>query len=66
MNDYGQAVRRLLRQAGWKRVRQGGKGSHEIWAGADGAGRKVSVPVTIKSRYTANAILKQAGISRRF
>lgn len=41
-----------------------GKGSHEMWYSPISK-RVVSVPVTMKARPTANAILKQAGISER-
>ena len=66
MTDYGRAVRSLLRKAGWSRARQGGKGSHEIWSASGGSGKKVSVPVHIKSRHTANAILKEADVGKKF
>lgn len=41
-----------------------GKGSHEFWGSAIN-GAKFSVPVTVASRHTANAILKQAGIDEK-
>ena len=42
-----------------------GKGSHEIWIEPTGI-RSVSVPKTIKSRHTANGILKQADLPKAF
>ncbi|MYI68156.1 MAG: type II toxin-antitoxin system HicA family toxin [Boseongicola sp. SB0673_bin_14] len=67
MKEYGREVRRLLKSAGWSRARSGSKASHEIWQGkVSGSRRSVSVPVKIKSRHTANAILKSAGLGKRF
>lgn len=53
-----------LRGAGCHPTRQG-KGSHEIWLNPK-TGLSFSVPVTVKSRHTANEILKQAGLPRDF
>jgi len=53
----------LLRKAGCSFVRQG-KGSHEIWF-SPVANKNISVPFTIQSKNTANAILKQAGITAK-
>jgi predicted RNA binding protein YcfA (HicA-like mRNA interferase family) len=56
-------LRSLLLAAGCTFVRQG-KGSHEIWQSPI-TGTRFSVPVTIKVKPTANAILRQAGIEER-
>ncbi len=64
MRDYGREVRRRLRKAGCAKIREG-KGSHEIWHSPI-TGRSFPVPRRIRSRHTANAILKQAGLSERF
>ncbi|KFB68844.1 type II toxin-antitoxin system HicA family toxin [Candidatus Accumulibacter vicinus] len=56
---YGE-LRALLLSAGCTFVRQGA-GSHEIWQSPISQ-KRFSVPVTVASRFTANAILKQAGI----
>jgi hypothetical protein len=40
------------------------KGSHEIWRSPI-SNKTFSVPFTIKSKPTANAILKQAGIDAK-
>jgi len=64
-SGFGKQVRSYLKQAGWAKARHGGKGSHEIWSGPHAAGIEVSVPVKIKSRHTANAILKAAGLGKR-
>ena len=42
-----------------------GRGDHEIWR-HDDTGRKVVVDSSIKSRHTANAVLKQAGLPKAF
>lgn len=62
MAGFQRAVKRLLAAAGWRKVRSP-RGSHEIWAHA-GSGEEVSVPAKIKSRHTANRILKDAGLEK--
>ncbi len=64
MADYAPEVKRLLREAGCYLVRQG-KGDHEIWFSPI-TRRKFVVDGKIKSRHTANAVLKQAGLPKRF
>ena len=51
----------ILRSASCVFIRQG-KGSHEIWQSPVNQ-KNFSVPFTIKSKPTANAILKQAGLN---
>ena len=41
------------------------KGSHEKWQNAQ-TGRLVLVPRNLKSRHTANGILKSAGLEKKF
>jgi predicted RNA binding protein YcfA (HicA-like mRNA interferase family) len=53
----------ILRNAGCEFVRQG-KGSHEIWRSPINQ-KNVSVPFTIKSKPTANAIFRQAGLNEK-
>lgn len=53
----------ILRTYGCVFVRQG-KGSHEIWRSSM-SNKTFCVPFTIKSKPTANAILKQAGIAAK-
>ena len=53
-----------LRAAGCSFKRQG-KGDHEIWY-SPRTGRTFPVDRCIRSRLTANAVMKQAGIERRF
>jgi predicted RNA binding protein YcfA (HicA-like mRNA interferase family) len=62
--QYDRAVRDHLRAAGCSLVRQG-KGSHEIWH-SPMTGRNFTVPAGIRSRHTANAILRQAGLAKAF
>jgi len=64
VNDFYPELRRLLLAAGCELIRQG-KGDHEIWR-SPMAERPFSVDRKIKSRHTANAILKQAGFSKAF
>jgi hypothetical protein len=64
MSDFAPDVRRILRANACERVRQG-KGDHEIWYSPH-TGRKFPVDSVIKSRHTANGIMKQAGINHHF
>jgi predicted RNA binding protein YcfA (HicA-like mRNA interferase family) len=64
MNDFYPPLRRILLEAGCSLVRKG-KGDHEIWMGPK-APRPFTVDSKIKSRHTANAILKQAGLQKAF
>jgi hypothetical protein len=64
MNDYGPAVRKHLRDHDCHFVRQG-KGDHEVWESPI-SGKRFPVDRTIKSRHTANGILKQAGLPKKF
>ena len=64
MGDYGRAVRKKLRKGGCWLVRQG-KGDHEIWRSPI-TNRPLTVDHKIKSRHTANEILKRAGLEKAF
>jgi predicted RNA binding protein YcfA (HicA-like mRNA interferase family) len=64
MNDFGKAVRQALAEAGCFKVREG-KGDHEIWKSPH-SGKSFPVDNKIKSRHTANGIMKQAGIAKKF
>jgi predicted RNA binding protein YcfA (HicA-like mRNA interferase family) len=57
-------VKRVLKESGCSFVRHG-KGDHEIWF-SPLAKRNFVVDGKILSRHTANAIMKQAGISHKF
>ena len=64
MAEYEKKVRDILRQNGCEFLRQG-KGDHEIWSSPI-TKKYFPVDSKIKSRHTANAIMKQAGIAFRF
>ena len=55
---------RLLRAAGCTLVRRG-KGDHDIWFSPI-TERRFPVDAQIRSRHTANAVLKQAGLPQHF
>ena len=63
MPDFYRDITRLLRTNQFQRI-PGGKGSHEKWENQV-LGRKVIVPRHLKSRHTANQILKSAGINKK-
>ncbi|MFO1159981.1 MAG: type II toxin-antitoxin system HicA family toxin [Reyranellaceae bacterium] len=64
MSSYTPELKRLLTAAGCVFDRQG-RGDHEIWFSPI-TGRKFVVDDNIKSRHTANAVLKQAGLPKTF
>lgn len=64
MAEYEKKIRDILRNNNCTFVRRG-KGDHDIWYSPI---TKINFTVDskIKSRHTANAILKQSGIDFRF
>ena len=64
MAEYEKRVRAAISSFGCFFIRHG-KGDHNIWFSPI-TERNVTVPVKIKSRHTANAILRQCGIELRF
>ena len=64
MPGFTADVKRLLREAGCQKVRNG-KGDHEIWSSPVN-GRSFTVDGNIKSRHTANGTLKDAGLEKAF
>lgn len=64
MAEYEKKVRDILTQNGCTFYRHG-KGDHDIWY-SPLTGRHVTVDGKIKSRHTANAIMKQCGIKHKF
>jgi hypothetical protein len=64
MADYAPIVRKILSGNGCHLERQG-KGDHEIWYSPL---TKLRFPVDgkIRSRHTANNVLKQAGLPKQF
>jgi predicted RNA binding protein YcfA (HicA-like mRNA interferase family) len=64
MADYYRDVVRLLRESGYEFKRQG-RGDHEIWWNPN-TGIRVTVDRKLKSKFTANGILKDAGLMKAF
>lgn len=64
MAEYEKAVRDKLTRSGCTFVRHG-KGDHDIWYSPI-TGQNFAVDGKIKSRHTANAIMKQSGVNYRF
>ena len=64
MAEYEKKVRDKLKEHGWYFVRRG-KGDHDIWYSPI-TEVNVTVDGKIKSRHTANEIMKQSGIEFRF
>jgi hypothetical protein len=64
MTDYCPDLKKLLRDAGcyWLRA---GKGDHEIWFSPI-VHRPFTVDSKIKSRHSANGVLKDAGLTKAF
>ncbi len=63
MPDFYREVTRLLAANNFARE-SGGKGSHEKWAN-EVLRIKVIVPRKLRSRHTANGILKSAKIGKK-
>ena len=63
-SNYTPDLKRLLNLAGCVFVRYG-KGDHEIWL-SPFTQRPFVVDGTIRSRHTANGVLKQAGLPKQF
>ncbi|MGD9733396.1 MAG: type II toxin-antitoxin system HicA family toxin [Desulfamplus sp.] len=64
MVDFTPKLKEILQKNGCLFYRQG-KGDHEIWT-TPNTNIKFVVDNKIKSRHTANGILKQAGLSKQF
>ncbi len=64
MAEYEKKVREILAENHGRVVRRG-KGDHDIWYSPI-TNRHVTVDTKIKSRHTANAIMKQSGIDYKF
>ncbi|MGH8601679.1 MAG: type II toxin-antitoxin system HicA family toxin [Gammaproteobacteria bacterium] len=64
MSDYSPEVKRILQENGCRFDRYG-KGDHELWFSPI-SNRRFTVDSKIKSRHTANAVLKQAGLPKQF
>ncbi len=64
MADFAPDLKKMLKNGDCDFVRQG-RGDHEIWQSPH-TNRRFSVPTKIRSRHTANEILKQAGLEKAF
>lgn len=64
MAGYTRDVERRLRKAGCRFELQG-KGDHEIWYSPI-SGLRFPVDGDIRSRHTANLVLKQAGLDKAY
>ena len=64
MASYEKKVRRVLNANGCFFVRHG-KGDHDIWRSPIN-NKNFPVDTVIKSRHTANAIMKQSGVVHHF
>ena len=64
MAEYEKAVRKILNDNGCTFVRHG-KGDHDIWYSPISKIR-FTVDTKIKSRHTANVIMKQSGLKYKF
>jgi len=62
--DFSGELKRLLAAHGCE-FRRHGKGDHDIWFSPI-SGRSFPVDHRIRSRHTANGILKQAGLPKSF
>jgi hypothetical protein len=62
--SFTPALKAILQEAGCTFVRSG-KGDHEVWYSPI-TERRFVVDGAIKSRHTANAVLKQAGLPKVF
>jgi hypothetical protein len=63
-SSFTPQLKKLLTAHGCHFERQG-KGDHEVWFSPI-TQRRFMVDGEIKSRHTANAVLKQAGIEKQF
>jgi hypothetical protein len=64
MSSFTPELKRILLDHACRFDREG-KGDHEIWFSPI-TNRRFVVDQQIKSRHTANAVLKQAGVAKRF
>jgi len=62
MAGYTEPLKQHLREAGCKFERQG-KDDHEIWYSPSQELNSLLIEI---SRHTANAVLKQAGLPKKF
>ena len=65
MADYGPETRRILSNDGYVKLSKRGKGSHSMWYNNQ-KNITVTVKDKLKSRHSANEILKDAKINHKF
>ncbi len=63
-SSFTPELKKMLQEANCYFERQG-RGDHEIWYSPI-TNRRFVVDISIKSRHTANAVLKQAGLPKAF
>lgn len=63
-DGFYKAVRQALTEAGYGYIGNA-KGSHEKWQSRE-TGKILLVPRNLKSRHTANGIMKDAGLGKLF
>ena len=64
MNNLSPAIRDILKKNGFVWFRTG-KGDHEIWRHTE-TGKRVTVDAKVKTRHTANKIMRDAGLPKSF
>ena len=64
MADFYRDLVRLLKDAGYE-FKRPGRGDHEVWWNPK-TGGTVVVDRKLRSRFTANGILKEAGLPKAF
>jgi hypothetical protein len=64
VSDFAPELKRILRDSGCHFIRHG-NGDHDIWY-SPVTKRNFPVDSNIKSRHTANGVLKQAGLEKQF
>ncbi len=64
MPGYTRDLKKLLEEAGCYKVREA-KGDHEMWYSPI-SDRNFPVDNNLRSRHTANGVLKQAGLEKAF
>jgi predicted RNA binding protein YcfA (HicA-like mRNA interferase family) len=64
MNNLSPAIRQILKKAGFVWFRTG-KGDHEIWKHTVN-GKRVTVDAKVRTKHSANKILRDAGLPKAF
>jgi hypothetical protein len=64
MANFTPKLKKILKEKGCEFWRQG-RGDYELWHSSIN-GRKFVVDNNLKSRHTANEVLKQAGLKKEF